>query len=567
MHAVLVRGYMTVWYGDYGLWLDQVERFAHGERLYVDFYFAAPPLAIWIVGSLARVVGTDLPAIFTIMTAVFLATVIAFWLFVVRWMPAAGPVVVVVAITGFILAVATATIGSSPWPLGMYSPAVPIGALSLFTSLALTPPLLEGGGWWRAALVGAVAGLCIPAKQDFWLPAIVLVSFVSVVRWRFHDDRASPLIVMGVFAATVGAAALATTSSPTMLIKIATGFGQSSSGLARAIPSWQLLTVEAMVTALLGIWVLICLRLAGLRTTRGRLSLTLALLAVVVLFLGTEFVRHTGAFEFRALQLLRDYAYRHALPVFLPFVVLGAAVRRRRHATDDRLRTLVIGLGAVAAAARFRRGFEHVEWYYFLLELPLYTMALQLHFGDRGRRASAIAALGFVVIGVHMFWKFGMGPLTLSGSHAATLTPRGTVRWEPRRVAEFLELQRILAERDPAGDRPVFKFGDNGGINYFLRRPVDTSITQGFLLVTEPEGALQHLIAIRPSLFVIYDHVFDDPRTHARRFEWRQWTKPLEINPLTMEERAYFARLLEGCFKLPPSVALEALTIYDCKAQ
>jgi hypothetical protein len=43
MHSVMVCGYTTVFWGDYGLWVHQVERFACGESLYKDFYFSAPP--------------------------------------------------------------------------------------------------------------------------------------------------------------------------------------------------------------------------------------------------------------------------------------------------------------------------------------------------------------------------------------------------------------------------------------------------------------------------------------------------------------------------------------------
>ena len=53
----------TVWYGDYGRWLHEIDRFAHGEVLYRDFYWTFPPLGMWVFGSFARIFGAQLDVI------------------------------------------------------------------------------------------------------------------------------------------------------------------------------------------------------------------------------------------------------------------------------------------------------------------------------------------------------------------------------------------------------------------------------------------------------------------------------------------------------------------------
>lgn len=53
-HTALVWGYTGTCWGDYGMWLHQVERVAQGDALYRDVYVSTPPLAFRMLGGAAR---------------------------------------------------------------------------------------------------------------------------------------------------------------------------------------------------------------------------------------------------------------------------------------------------------------------------------------------------------------------------------------------------------------------------------------------------------------------------------------------------------------------------------
>src|SRR5262249_6909738 len=158
------------------------------------------------------------------------------------------------------------------------------------------------------------------------------------------------------------------------------------------------------------------------------------------------------------LWYLRDLVYRHLLPTLLPALVVVMVICRQQR-EPKRLRSALILLGIVCAAARVRRGFEHVEWYYFLLELPFYVLAVGCFFGSEARIAAILAVLGLAVIGANVHFRFGFGPLSRDGAHPLTRTPRGPVHWDSWNAGEFVAVEELLQRLDPSGTRSVFQFG------------------------------------------------------------------------------------------------------------
>src|SRR5262249_45987068 len=152
--------------------------------------------------------------------------------------------------------------------------------------------------------------------------------------------------------------------------------------------------------------------------------------------------------------------------------------------------------------------------YHFLLELPLYASAVEFFVGEKARRATTLAVLGLALIGANVQWRFGVGPLSREGPRGVTLTPRGPVHWDPWNAQEFEAVRELLDRLDPSGKRSVFQFGGhNGAVNYFLKRPTPTPITEGFLYaVVNPDSAVTALLKAVPPLFLIYDHMYDDNR-------------------------------------------------------
>jgi hypothetical protein len=267
------------------------------------------------------------------------------------------------------------------------------------------------------------------------------------------------------------------------------------------------------------------------------------------------------------LRLLRDQIYRHLLPMMLPVVAtIALLVPGCTNRGSARSRVFVL-FGVVCIAARVRRGFEHVEWYHFLLELPLYAVIVHSLLGEQSHRAILAALVVFGLMGAHMYWKWGKGPLTMSGRYDPTVTRRGTVRWPPGRVQEYEAIRDALDRLDPSGRRAVFRFGGhNGGLNYLLERPNPTSITQGFLhSVVDPEMALAGLLRTDPPPLLIYDHTYDGALEPQLRMAWFEWDKPLGQVRHVQYDLPFFDRLRAGCTEVEVVAPTRArLTLYDC---
>jgi hypothetical protein len=256
-----------------------------------------------------------------------------------------------------------------------------------------------------------------------------------------------------------------------------------------------------------------------------------------------------AGFDVMTLRILRDSVYRHLFPTLLPALVVAMVIASPKEQAPKQLRAALILLGVVCTAARVRRGFEHVEWYSFLLEVPLYVLAIEFFFGRTARSAAILAVSGLALIGANVHFRFGVGPLSWEGARALTVTPRGAVRWDPWNTQEFKAVQELLNALDPTGRRSVFQFGGHtSALNYFLRRPAQTPLTEGFLYaVGDPESAVAGLLKTEPPLFLVYDHMYDDNRVPQLRIDWTTWDRPTQRNRHSAYDARYFDRLKEHC--------------------
>ena len=365
-----------------------------------------------------------------------------------------------------------------------------------------------------------------------------------------------------------GATILAAEAGAGALTRVATGFGHADVGIARALPSWKLVIIEIIAAALLGLGLLGSLLLTGFQVRRIRLILTVLLTAFVAPTAVYIVMDHGATLDIHTMQSLRDAVYRHLLPAMLPaLTLLAAVVATGRKGQSSSLRQIIMLVGAICVAARVRRGFEHVEWFHFLLEIPLYATLIHFLLGEQSHRAIILILVMLALIGIHMYWKWGVGPLTLAGEYKATVTTRGTVHWHLHRIREYEAIRDILDRRDPSGKRPIFRFGaHNGGLNYLLGRPSPTSITQGFLYsVIEPETALAELLSANPPLFLIYDHIYDSALEPQLRVAWSRWDRPLQPERHVSYDMPYFDRLRAGCVELEVVTGTPArFTVYDC---
>jgi hypothetical protein len=132
---VLVWGYTGLFWSDHGQWLDEVSRFARGGIPYRYFSWHSPPLAIWIVGGMARLTGTSLGAISATTTAVYLLIVALFLYLLTRLTP---HLVLAIGLPAILCSTAYAWRFGAPLPMGTASPAGPVGFLFLLGAAALT---------------------------------------------------------------------------------------------------------------------------------------------------------------------------------------------------------------------------------------------------------------------------------------------------------------------------------------------------------------------------------------------------------------------------------------------
>ncbi|HUF68083.1 MAG TPA: hypothetical protein VMM79_05465 [Longimicrobiales bacterium] len=547
---------------DGGRWHAEIEAFAQGHTLYRDYNWPFPPLSMWLLGSWALVFGAGSLSLVVATTAVFFAIVMVWYMYV---RAVARDVPAVFWPAAFILAVGAAY-GSIP--VGMYTPAAPIGFL--FTLAALTILVARSDTSWGPYAAGVLCGLAILTKQDFWPSALFML--VAGGLWLYRWPGRGRLWASALLTVFAGALVIALTAGVGTLPEVAVGFGRLDRGIDRQIPSWRIMTTELAVLGLLCAASVICLRFVGLRRNLAFAAFpAIALAALAVHFTATfqgwgidvdamrQFHLANGSSLFRpALGWFTADALRRPIPVILPFTVLLILLWKWREIKDRDGAALALFLVGLAAASRARRGFEYTEWWHIFIELPAYVLVLRVLASARINRIIAALSLLLLIVGVQSYQAHAAGPFTNSRPREWLETARGPIRLSESSAAGFREVRAVVDSLDPTGERPVFVLAKSGGYNYYMGRRNPALAFHGFIGSGFPPEEVQRRIleSDPPTLLIDRTAAYD-----WQRFEhsWEAW-EPVPV-PTVFDDRVWFDRTKALCQEVARATNH---VIYDC---
>jgi hypothetical protein len=255
---------------------------------------------------------------------------------------------------------------------------------------------------------------------------------------------------------------------------------------------------------------------------------------------------------------------------FLPAGMLIAILTFGRRIQDALTRRTLLFLVLFCLSARLRRGFEHVEWFHLLLEIPVYLAGASAILAAYGRpsRRGLQAFLGVLLLfGCYFQVRWGKDSLLSRKEYERVETPRGTVYLLHRHAEQYRLLQQALTRLDPTGARPLLAFGYAGGHNYFLDRPNPTPLEEGFQTSGfPPEQVLNQLRSSTPSAVLLDTNYYRDIRMPSPRLSLAHWELPTMVNAHMRVDRALFERALQGCREfetIHPKSGLE-FVLYDC---
>jgi hypothetical protein len=598
-HVITVWGYGALYWGDQGRWLHEVDRFAAGQVVYRDFHWGFPPLSMWLLGTYARVFGSDLTPIWIATSAVFMGIAMLYYFYIAHLVE--RRLALTTAIAGLVLAIVYANTAGVPLPQGMYIPAAPIGFLFLLGGILLAIRSIQRPSTGLGILLGLTCGACILTKQDFWPPAAYLITVSAGMTLSNAQCKGQRVVVASTVAAfltsiAVGAVWIVVQSGAGALVGVLGGFGHVAEYGGSGLPSWERLTIEVVACALLGGGLTVLLLLGGAisrSTAKWPLILTAVIaLAGVTLHVGMGFrlassLDKTGPLPFMArfvasiarndaplLRLLlgfsRDRLLQHLLPALLPgIVLLVLLVGWRRLCHRPLFRPLLLLLG-LCLTARIRRLFGGVEWYHFLLELPVYVLVVQLLVAEQRERVSACLIVFLTVltitVGGYSHWNYGRGPLTRRENWVPVLTARGVYYMPPNQANDYRLLISLLWQIDPTGTRPLFAFGDTGGFNYLSGRNNPTPLTQGFRLSNaDPEEVVTALIHQVPPEIHLDNAMVMSATDPATTPNLSRWETPAVRGVHARVDRPYFNQVLSHCTRAGEVPKQQAyLTVYDC---
>ncbi|MCC7162187.1 MAG: hypothetical protein IT331_06820 [Anaerolineae bacterium] len=600
VHIRAVWGYPTLFWGDHGLWLNQVERFARGEGLYTDFVYHFPPVSIWIMGTLGKLFGTNLDAMWTWTALVYVVIMLLYWVYTSRLLE---PGLRLGAVTsGMVLSAAYANILSAPLPLGMYTPSAPLGFLILLGTVLLVLDLMRHARPLNAAAIGFLCALLILTKQDFWMPALYLVLVSSVIAGR--DGRANIVaiaLLLGTFGVTIVAAGAVVVDSAgwDTLVGLVGGLHDVNYSIGRGLPSWQRIIAELVTLSLVGLGLGICIVSSrGFAFHRVRrwmvvLASTACLTAAIhivmtyivalnpVLAAGAEYTTPTQGFQSgaavidvgllsRSVRFLASEIQIRIFPLLLPVAVFVLLWSRRNHLPKGKAHQVVLILLGLVITARLRRGFEYVEWYHFLLEIPIYVLAVQLIFFGRPReikRGLNIGLACLTAIGLFSYWDMAPGFGTRTGELVTVETPKGTIHAFENEAKDYREISAALAQLDPSGTRPLLASGYSGPYNYYFDRKNPVAITLGFTFASMPPNRIiEDFKTASPAPILLRNSLLDSMVVPDYQLDPMRWGFDKIANPVFELEHHYFDRLISGCTRGTniPSWSYGIFSLYDC---
>jgi len=590
-HAWATWGYTGSFYSTAASWMHEVERFAAGEVPYRDFTWPYPPLAMWVIGGAARIVGTQVAALSTITLGVAALMYLAFHRVVAKVAPGVGTSAVV---TAFVFASAYAARFSPPLTLGGATPAGPLGMLFLLIALGLIVRLFDRPSPGTAIGVGVSLGLSALSRHDFWIPGLFLFAW-GLAAMRHAPDRGRLRAVLaGAYAGTflAGAVAAMATAGPDALQGLLPHHLREA--WIDGFPTVERLVMEIAAASALGIagvvalW--LCFALDDARATRMALALLVAFLSACAVHLGMSvavardiaihglppmptdleesIARISAGGQSRmhtALFMLDQRFQAHLFPALMPPILLGVLLMRWRRWKLHRDRDLALLMLGLAVAARSRNGFAGADWQNVLIEIPAYALFLHLLAAGAGRSAQRAVSMAFAilfVVGLYTYYNLGVGPLTQQ-HYQATSTPRGTVRWDPDATADYTVLAGSLDRLDPTHQRPLLAYGPSGAWNYYFARANPVRYTRGFTSPAQVDTVLAELRAGRAPALIV------DTRAIVRvtlpaHAALTVWENRPDGGPVTLLDVPRLGEILQGCRQVDGRPGPPPVPLYDC---
>ncbi len=589
-HVWATWGYVGSFYSEPSAWLHEVERFASGEVPYRDFDWPYPPLAIWVVGGFARVLGTQIAALTAVSTVILVVLAVVYHRLVAKVAPGAGTSAV---LTAFVFATAYAARFGPPLPAGGITPAGPLGMLFLLVGVGLVVRLGDEPASRTGIGAGIVLGLAALCRHDFWLPALFLVAWgMTAVRHASGRPTLRTALLAGFLGTVLAGVVLAVGTAGTAALHGLAPRG-SIETIVQSLPTVERLMMEAAAASALGIagvvalW--LCFALDDARAFRMGAVLLVIFLSACAVHLGMsvaaahdiaigglpanptpteETIARVVAVRspLRTAVFLLDQRFQaHLFPAIMPMVLLLVLVLRWRRWGLRRDRDLALLMLGLALMLRARRGFAGTDWPNVLVEIPAYALFLHLVAAAAGRsaqRAVSMALAILFVVGLYTYYNLGVGPLT-QRRFAPAATARGTVRWEPATAADYRAWTAVFDSLDTGARRPLLAFGPSGAWNYFFARANPTRFTRGFASEADADSARA---AVRgsaaPSLIVDTRGVVRFARqSRPALFSWEN--RATGGQPTLLDLPA-LGRVMEGCRRREGIPSEPGIPLYDC---
>ncbi len=598
LHIVSTWGWIRGLWGDQTRWLYEVDRVAHGAVVYRDIFWSFPPMSMWIIGGIGRVIGSDLWQIRLITSGITLGIALTYGAAVARLVP--RQTVPLVAATGMLLGVAFSQQDSAPLAMGMYTPAAPVAVLILLLQLLAFLRDWDSPSLARAGIVGIMGGIGILTKHDVWFACTALTLAAAFLTPSSDGRRVQRSVAaVGSMAATTGLAMalLAWRYGVEALPNIFSGFGMAARNVGVYLPNLSQATVELTVVGgvlVTGALVSAVTRVWTLRTSRGLAFGGMAILAsttaiwlwqarAAVAWMATNGrPQFPSSFEYeflplpqsdvegtkRALVALFDRSFHHLIPLVIPATVLAIVLVRHRAFADRRAWRLLVILLICALSLRSRRMIAYTEWSSIMLEWPLYVVALYACVPRPERLMPALGVSSALLAATALTFNYreGTGYGSRKGRFAILETPRGNVRVEANLARTYRDLRATLDSADPSGTRPVFAFGYSGSLSYLLNRPSAGTLSQGFTksIYATPEIAFRKALELKPSLLLV-DIPFYQPGTPAPRFAPLRWDAAMQAQVYHVVDRPLFDELKRECQRIGLGAPSQnTMSVYDC---
>jgi uncharacterized membrane protein YhaH (DUF805 family) len=595
LHIVQVWGYTGLFWGDHGQWLDEVSQFAGGAVPYRDFSWSSPPLALWIIGGVARLTGTSLGAISATTTVLYLLIVALFLYVLKRLTP---QLVLPIALPALICATAYASRSGAPLPLGTVSPGGPVGFLFLLGAAAIMLNAVDHLSRRAAMLAGVLAGLSLLSRQDYWLSAsyTLLAGTILLARRRATMDLLLAPIAACAVTVGLGSGVAIWQSGLVPFLRMLIGPEDIVGVAVRAVPSLEHLTLEVAAVTALGLiavtslW--LCLAISDRNAGRWAGAFGCLFLTAMAVHLGmsvaigrglvatgpeplptvTEEMMWQGLQGGRSLMgaaitFFDGQLQAHLFPVSLAPILLSVLVLRWRHWHDRTLANRLALLLGLCVVARLHRGFDSPEWYNVMLEVPCFALFLQLICGPATQKAARTvrAALSVVILlGLYSELRMGRGPLTLSGSFPVTMTHAGPVHWAPFPASAYRKADSLVTTLDSSGRRGLYAFGASGGWNYFLGRRNPSPASGGLEAGPWPlDTVLSRLRNANPAVFLLDNRyaLRPTPGPLATLLRWEPEPQP---NRFARHDREPFVALTRGCAAVGGDSIPGPFAVWDC---